>query len=192
MRLEREVWLRFLAAMGGLALAFAAAVFSTVTRQAGQVWATVILASLSLLLAGAVGLIAVPYLLRRIALHRLRDAMDYEMTREGLAYLGIVLVIGIAALNTGNNLLFLVLSAMLAAVLVSGLTSAWMLRGLSVETGLPQHIFAGQKLQARLSLRNRRRLAPAFSVSIVPSKPKSVRRLHWERRVFGIPRNRPP
>jgi hypothetical protein len=190
-RLEREVWLRFLAALAGLALAFAAAVFSTVTREAGQVWATAILASSALLLAGAVGLIAVPYLLRRIALHRLRDAMDYEMTREGLVYLAVVLVIGIAALNTGNNLLFIVLSAMLAAVLVSGLTSAWMLRGLSVETGLPQHIFTGQRLHGRLSLRNGRRLAPAFSVSIVPPKLKSVRRFRWERRVFGIPRHRP-
>src|SRR5581483_7026303 len=152
LRLQKQVWLRFFAATAGLALAFAAAVFSTATRQAGQVWATVVLASLALLLAGAVGLIAVPYLLRRAALHRLRDAVDYEMTREGLIYLGIVLVIGVAALNTGNNLLFIVLSAMLGAVLVSGITSAWMLRGLSVQTGVPQHIFAGQKVAARLSL----------------------------------------
>ncbi len=190
LQLEKEVWVRFLAALAGLALAFAAAVFSTATRQAGQVWATAILASLSLLLAGAVGVIAVPYLLRRAALHRFRDGMDYEMTREGLVYLVVVLVIGIAALNTGNNLLFIVLSAMLAAVLVSGLTSAWMLRGLSVEAGLPQHIFAGQKLQGRLSLRNRRRHAPAFSVSVVPPKARSARRLRWERRAFGIPRGR--
>jgi uncharacterized protein (DUF58 family) len=192
LRLEKEVWLRFLAALLGLALAFAAAIFSTAARQAGQVWATAILASLALLMAGAVGLIAVPYLLRRIALQRLREAMDYEMTREGVVYLAIVLVIGIAALNTGNNLLFIVLSAMLAAVLVSGLTSAWMLRGLSVEAGLPQHIFAGQKVQGRLSLRNRRRLVPAFSVTIVPPRARNVRRFRWEPRVFAIPRNRPP
>ncbi|MGE0406281.1 MAG: DUF58 domain-containing protein [Candidatus Korobacteraceae bacterium] len=191
MRFEWDVWERFLGAVGGLLLAFTAAVFSTVTRQAGQVWATAILASLALLLAGIAGAISVPFLARRIALRRLRDAMDYEMTREGLVYLGIVLVIGIAALNTGNNLLFIVLSAMLAAILVSGVTSAWMLRGLTVNAAIPQHIFAGQRQQAQVWLRNLRSVAPAFSVSVVPPHSKTVRQLRWERRIFEVPRGAP-
>src|SRR5262249_4875218 len=39
-----EVWLKFLLALAGLGLAFAAALFSTVTRDSGNLWATVILA----------------------------------------------------------------------------------------------------------------------------------------------------
>jgi uncharacterized protein (DUF58 family) len=168
LRKERETWLRFFVALGGLGLAFGLAVFSTLTRQAGQLWATAILASLALLLAGAVGLTSVPYLARRVALHRVRDTFDYRITREGLVYLALILVVSIAALNTGNNLLFIVVSAMLAAILASGVASAVMLRGLSVETSLPGHVFAGQPMAARLALRNRRKLLPAFSVSIVP------------------------
>ena len=58
----------------------------------------------------------VPYLARRVAITRVREALDYEVTREGLAYMALVLVIGVAALNTGNNLLFIIVSAMLAAI----------------------------------------------------------------------------
>ena len=65
--------MRFMLALLGLGLAFGAALFSTVSRDAGNVWATVILASLSLLLAAFVGLVTVPYLARRVALERLRD-----------------------------------------------------------------------------------------------------------------------
>ena len=57
-----QVWVRFLLAIVGLTLAFAAALFSTVSREAGSVWGTVILASAALLLATFVGLTTVPYL----------------------------------------------------------------------------------------------------------------------------------
>src|ERR1035437_1204999 len=46
-----EVWVKFLLALVGLGLAFASALFSTVSRDAGNVSATVILASTSLVLA---------------------------------------------------------------------------------------------------------------------------------------------
>jgi hypothetical protein len=39
-----EVWVKFLLALVGLGLAFATALFSTVSRDAGNLWATVILA----------------------------------------------------------------------------------------------------------------------------------------------------
>ena len=111
-----EVWLRFLLAIAGLVLAFAAALFSTVSRESGDLWATFILASAALLLATIVGLTTVPYLARRVAVARVREALDYNVTKAGIAYVLFSLVIGIAALNTGNNLLYIVVSAMLAAL----------------------------------------------------------------------------
>src|SRR5277367_3305689 len=95
-----EVWVRFLLAIVGLGLAFAAALFSTVSREAGNLWATLILASTALLLAVIVGLTTVPYLARRVEAARLRDALDYDVTRVGVVYVLVVLLIGIAALNT--------------------------------------------------------------------------------------------
>lgn len=187
-RLEREAWVRFLVAIAGLLLAFAAALFSTVTRQAGNILATAIFASLALLLAGFVGLTTVPYLARRVAFERVREAFDYDVTKEGLVYLGIILLIGVAALNTGNNLLFIVVSAMLAAILVSGVTSAGELRGLRLDAWLPEHTFAGEPVLARISLRNLRRWLPAISVSVVPPRRRNRRkRLRWQRGVFVWP-----
>src|SRR5689334_14521893 len=119
-----EVWLRFLLAIAGLVLAFAAALFSTVSRESGDMWATFILASAALLLATIVGLTTVPYLARRVAITRVREVFDYNVTRAGIAYVILAVLIGVGALNTGNNLLYIVLSAMLAAIVVSGLASA--------------------------------------------------------------------
>ena len=187
-RFEREAWIRFFVAIAGLVLAFASALFSTVTRQAGNVVATAIFASLALFLAGFVGLTTVPYLARRVAFQRVRDAFDYEVTKEGLAYLAVILVIGVAALNTGNNLLFIVVSAMLSAIIVSGIASAGELRGLQLEVVLSDHTFAGEPVLARISLRNTRKWLPALSVSVVPPrKQKTGKRLRWQRDVFVWP-----
>ena len=61
-----QVWVRFLLAIFGLTLAFGAALFSTVSREAGNIWGTITLASAALLLATFVGLTTVPYLARRV------------------------------------------------------------------------------------------------------------------------------
>jgi len=190
--IEREAWLRFLLALAGLGLAFGAAIFSTVTRQAGNVLATAIFASTALLMAALVGLATVPYLARRVALHRVREAFDYDVTREGIVYLVVVVLIGVAALNTGNNLLFIVVSAMLAAIIVSGVASATILRGLELDVGVPEHIFAGEPVLVRLSLRNLRRVLPSLSLSVVPPKKHHAhRRLRWEPSRFAFPGKAP-
>ena len=56
-----EVWAKFLLALVGLGLAFGAALFSTASGEAGHLWASVILASVALLMAAFVGLVTVPY-----------------------------------------------------------------------------------------------------------------------------------
>jgi uncharacterized protein (DUF58 family) len=188
-----EVWVRFLLAIVGLVLAFGAALFSTVSRESGNLWATLILASTALVLAVMVGLTTVPYLARRVAGSRLRDAFDYEVTRAGIVYVAVVLLIGVAALNTGNNLLYIVVAAMLAAILVSGLASAMVLRHLQLDIRLPEHVFARRAMVARILLRNRRRWLPSFSVNVVSlKKKKSEERWRWVPDTFGLPPGRPP
>lgn len=190
-----EVWIKFLLALLGLGLAFVAALFSTVSRDAGNVWATVILASTSLLLATLVGLITVPYLARRVAVERLRESFDYDVTRAGMVYVLVTLVIGIAALNTGNNLLYIVVAAMLAAILVSGMVSAWDLRWLELDIRLPEHVFAGRPVLGRIAVRNSHRMLPSFSVRVVSSrkkKKKQTKEWKWEAATFAFPFNRPP
>src|SRR5512146_441752 len=191
-KLERGAWIRFLLALVGLTAAFAAAIFSTIERISGNFIAMAVLASLSLLIAGAVGLLTVPYLARRIAVARVREAFDYDITREGLIYLGFTLVIGVAALNTGNNLLFIIVSAMLAAVIVSGISSAGVLRALELDVSLPSHAFARTTAVGRVKLHNRRRVMPVFSVSVTaPKAHKPHRRLRVDRTTFSFPQKNP-
>src|SRR6266849_4566658 len=52
-------------------------------------------------------------LARQVVAARVRDAMDYEVTRAGMVYMAITLVIGIASINTGNNLLYIAFAALL-------------------------------------------------------------------------------
>lgn len=190
---EREAWIRFFAAIAALTLAFGAALFSTVTKDAGNVIGTAVLASLALLLAGWVALTTVPYLARRVAITRVREALDYEVTREGLAYMALVLVIGVAALNTGNNLLFIIVSAMLAAIIVSGIASAAMLQRVEMEVSLPEHVFANDAVMGRVTVRNESRWWPAFSISVVPPKVKD-KKIKWvlHRSMFRWPPKAPP
>ncbi|PYX07042.1 MAG: hypothetical protein DMG88_15965 [Acidobacteria bacterium] len=187
-----EAWVRFLLAIVGLTLAFGAAMFSTVSRESGNLWATLIFASLALLLATIVGLTTVPYLARRVATSRVRDAVDYDVTPVGIIYVVTVLLIGIAALNTGNNLLYIIVAAMLAAVLISGIASAAMLRDLEVELRLPDHVFAGTAFSGAIVLRNRRRWAPAFSISVLAlKKERASKHWQWTPAKFSFPPGRP-
>ena len=189
-----EVWVKFLLALVGLGVAFATALFSTVSRDAGNLWATLILASTSLIMATMVGLVTVPYLARRVAVERLRESFDYEVTRAGIVYVLVSIVIGIAALNTGNNLLYIVVAAMLAAILVSGVVSAWVLRYLELDVRLPEHVFAGRPVAGRIVLHNPRRLLPSFSIRVISTrkkKKKASKQWQWEATTFAFPFNRP-
>jgi uncharacterized protein (DUF58 family) len=190
-KFDRSAWLRFFVAVGGLSLAMLAAIYSTVFRESGDVWATAALASLALIIAGVVAITTVPYLARRVALRRLTRSFQYEFTKVGGAFLAFIIIIGVAALNTGNNLLFIVVSAMLAAILVSGLASALVLSGLELDILLPVHVFAKRKMLGRVSLQNTRYLLPAISVSVVPKPEKNKTRRKWQRTMWTFPPGRP-
>src|ERR1043166_1366239 len=163
-----EIWIRFLIAIVGLVLAFCAALFSTVSRESGNLWATLILSSVALLLAVVVGLTTVPYLARRVAVEQFKDVFDYEVTRVGIIYMVGVVLIAIAALNTGNNLLYIIVATLLGAILISGIASAVVLRALDLDVGLPEHVFAGQPVAGKAMVHNTRKWLPSFSVSLVP------------------------
>jgi uncharacterized protein (DUF58 family) len=184
---------RFLLAMAGLLLAFGAALLSNLTRESGSLRATVILSSVALLLATVVGLTTVPYLARRVARARVRNAFDYDVTRVGIAYVVTVVLIGIAALNTGNNLLYIVVAAMLAAILVSGVASALVLRALQLDVRLPEHIFARRPTRGRILLRNPRRWLASFSINVLSLPPdQAEKRWRWLPATFSFPPGRPP
>jgi uncharacterized protein (DUF58 family) len=76
---------------------------------------------------------------------------------------------GFGAFLSGNNLLFLVFSAMLALLLVSGFISRLVLAGLELELLLPEHVSARMRASARVRIRNLKRLTPSFSIELAGS-----------------------
>lgn len=165
-RMDRTAWRKFLSSITALALGFLLAIYSNIFSAQGRLGATALSASLALLLSGYVAITAVPYLARRASLEFLRVTIDYELTREGMFFIGLVFLLAIAGLNTGNNLLYLVVASLLASILMSGVLSLGVLSGLSLEIFLPEHVFARRPVPARIHLENQKRLLPSFSITL--------------------------
>lgn len=86
-------------------------------------------------------------------------------TRAGWCFVAIVFGVGFAALNTGNNLLYLVLALMLSFLVLSGILSEFALRGMRVERHLPRECFARRDNRVVLRLSNHQKRFPAFAIS---------------------------
>jgi uncharacterized protein (DUF58 family) len=69
----------------------------------------------------------------------------------------------VAAVNTGNNLAYLLCSMLLALILVSGFLSDLTMRGLRATVTLPEAIYAGQPALVLITLRNRKRRLASYS-----------------------------
>src|SRR5205807_3344790 len=120
----------------------------------------------ALIVAGWVSVTMVPVLARRTPLRWINFKMEFKMTREGWFYVGGILVIALAALNTGNNLLFLILASLIAIILMSGILSSITLSGVATRLQLPEHIFAGQPIRASIELENEKLTLPSFSLRV--------------------------
>ncbi len=165
--LDTPSWRSFGIAMGALAMALFLALYSGAAAEQGHLLVAGMSALSALALAGWVALTVVPALARRTPLGWLSYQIDYKLTREGIVYIVGIFVVALAALNTGNNLLFMVLACLLAGMLISGLLSRVVLGGIEVRLELPEHIFAQRTTQAIAELHNAKQWTPSFSVSLV-------------------------
>src|SRR5256714_11857315 len=84
----------------------------------------------------------------------------------GRWYTALPIGIGLAAINTGNNLLFLVLGLLLASIVVSGILSEQSLKGVRLERRLPSGATAGQPALIGLLARNGKPRTPSFSLEL--------------------------
>ena len=164
-RVDRAAWRTFFLAIAELGGALLLALSSTAAAQSGKVMFAWVTAAASLAVAGWVMFTLVPALARRTPLRWLAYRIDYRVTKEGVVYLGGVFVVAMAALNTGNNLLFMVLACLLAGILISGIISQLVLSGIEVRLVLPEHIFAGRPVLALAEFINHKQRIPSFSSS---------------------------
>jgi uncharacterized protein (DUF58 family) len=92
--------------------------------------------------------------------------IGWRTTREGKVFLLVTFGVGIAAVNTGNNLLFLVLGFLLALTILSGVMSELVLRFVRVERRLPERAFVGQVALIELVLRNGKSRLESYSLEV--------------------------
>jgi uncharacterized protein (DUF58 family) len=183
-KIDRTGWRHFAVAIGVLSVALLVALFSAAVAQQGRIWLAAITTVISLGMAGWVAITIVPRLARRTSLRWLAYQVDYKLTREGIIYIGAVFILVLAAVNTGNNLLFMMLACSLAAILISGVLSRAVLTGIDMKFELPEHIFAEQPVLAEMELRNEKQTWPSLSLRVVGEGKKNAASQVLTRPVF--------
>jgi uncharacterized protein (DUF58 family) len=162
----RRILREFLVTTFLLGSALGLAILSTIFVQADDFRLTVISAVLALILASAGGIYIVPKLSKRINLRLFSWKFSYSATAETAFFLVLTIIVGFSAINTGNNLLYLVFSVLVAVLIASALITEGTLRDIDVSLRFPENIFATQETTLELSLINRKRFWPSYSLTV--------------------------
>ncbi len=95
---------------------------------------------------------------------RVRPGLDFSLT--GLVFCSMMMFLGLAAINSQASLLFGVFGLMIGVLLVSGVISRWVLRGVTIERRPPETAQVGRLTRIRYRVDNRKRFWPTFSLTI--------------------------
>ncbi|MCA9312248.1 MAG: DUF58 domain-containing protein [Phycisphaerales bacterium] len=97
----------------------------------------------------------------------------YHFVVSDLFFLGVTVLLGLGAVNSQNNLLFLLFGLALGAILVSGFLSGSMLLGIQVERDVTGERCVRGRMHIRYRVTNRSRLLPGFCLLIeeIPPEP---------------------
>ncbi len=90
--------------------------------------------------------------------------MRLKATREGKRFLLAVLVVGFAALNTGNNLMYLIFSMLFSVLLLSIVLPYLNLRSLETEFEIEEPLYAKTPITLRVNIKNKKKILPSYSV----------------------------
>jgi len=180
--MNRQAWRDFFITVFFLGVAFLVALLSSVAADQRNTQLATVAAAVSLVLALLGALYIIPRLARNVRLEILRFAIRTTVTVEGVLFIVFLIVIGFAAWNTGNNLLYLILSAMLAFLIAANLIGRVSLAGVAVQLRFPDHIYAGESANISVTLLNHKRLLPSYSVLVEAlSEPREERTGEGER-----------
>ncbi|MBP8981358.1 MAG: DUF58 domain-containing protein [Syntrophobacterales bacterium] len=87
-----------------------------------------------------------------------------RITAAGWVYIILTLFLGIAAVNTGNNLIYLLVAALLSFLVVSGVFGRHNLARLKISYTVPEEVYAESETPLFIHLLNARRRYPAFLI----------------------------
>ncbi len=156
----RNAILGAIVVFGGLGLA----IFTLWAHQTDNPKLAGIAAGISLVFVLIILIFVVPPLARNASAEASQMNLPFELTLGGAVILGLIVIVGFSAWNTGNNLLFLVLSFLAASLFVAFFMGSACLKRLDVKMRFPETIFAEEPTPILVSLHNRKRLFPTFSV----------------------------
>ncbi|MBK7803032.1 MAG: hypothetical protein IPJ55_10290 [Chloracidobacterium sp.] len=154
-------------ALVGIAVVFGGiglSLFTLYAHQAGDVRLAGISAAISLIFVLLILIFVVPPLARNASREASQMNLPFEFTTGGAVMLVLLTVVGFSAWNTGNNLLFLVLSFLIAGMIVGFFAGSICLKRLDVKMRFPETIFAGEPTPILISVTNRKRIFPSLSV----------------------------
>jgi FtsH-binding integral membrane protein len=143
--------------LGGLGLSG----LTLYAHQTGNVRLAGFLAAASLVFVLLILVFIVPPLARNAGREASQMNLPFEFTTGGAVMLVLVSIVGFSAWNTGNNLLFLVLSFLIAALVVGFFAGNICLKKLDVTMRFPDTIFADEPTPI-VGVNNRKRIFPAF------------------------------
>ncbi len=103
---------------------------------------------------------------------RRADRVSTRPTKEGITFLALSIFVGVAALNTGNNLLYLIFGMMLSFIAISGFMSMINLSRIDVGSVTPQNVFALTPISIKLLITNKKILLPSYSITVEVDKEK--------------------
>jgi len=169
------MWKHFMASIGLLAIAMMAALYSSNAARNGNAWSAGVSAVAALMIAIAVAIKFVPRLASHVDWHWLPFLSHYHITREGWIYFGAVAIVVFAAINTANNLLYIILSALLAVLILSGFLSALNFRSLRTAIRIPSRCYAGEPFPITVQVRNEKTVFPTFAISFEPPRDSPFR-----------------
>ncbi len=156
----RNAFLGIAVVVGGIGLS----VLTLYAHRSGNPRLAGTAAVISLLFVLLILIFVVPPLAKNAGKEASQMNLPFEFTAGGAIVLGLIAVVGFSAWNTGNNLLFLVLSFLSAAMLVGFFAGSFVLKKLDVKMRFPETIYAGQETPILVSLNNRKRIFPSYSV----------------------------
>ena len=104
-------------------------------------------------------------------------------TRDGWWSLLVVIGLGVAAINTGNNLLYLLDSLLFGLIVVSGILSEMVMRGLDLASIEPEEIHAGQPAPFGAVVTNHKRWLTSYSVTVETLSPQARPRVLYVPRI---------
>jgi uncharacterized protein (DUF58 family) len=169
----------------------ASALVTVLARRSNDPWLAGVAAIVSLLIALLLTIFIVPPLARSARVEVANIDFPFEPTSGGGVFLVIIIVVGFAAWNTGNNLLFLVFSLLCSTLFVGWIAARTSLRDLTVSARFPDHIFAAEPAPVIVTLRNTKRLLPSFSIFVeargpnAEAEPRAAARRRYAKRLLA-------